>query len=72
MPVLLSNKIKNELPMKRLSTQCKNEIENITTRYLKEMKTMPRRQTLDFLTQLARVNHSEPALRTELCGLVMN
>ena len=32
---------------------------------------MPRRQILDFLTQFARVYHSEPALRTELCGLVM-
>ena len=72
MPVLLSNKIKNELPMKRLSTQCMNEIENKTNRNRKERKTMPRRQTLDFITQFARVYHSEPALRTELCGLVMN
>ena len=72
MPVLLSNKIKNELPMKRLSTQCMNEIENKTNRNRKERKTMPRRQTLDFHTQFARVYHSEPALRTELCGLVMN
>ena len=55
--------------MKRLSTQCMNEIENKTNRNRKEM---PRRQTLDFLTQFARVYHSEPALRTELCGLVMN
>ena len=58
--------------MKRLSTQCMNEIENKTTRHRTEPKTMPRRQTLDFLTQCARVYHSEPALRTELCGLVMN
>lgn len=61
--------------MKRLSTQCMNEIENKTNRNRKERKTMPRRQTLDFLnflTQFARVYHSEPALRTELCGLVMN
>ena len=52
--------------MKRLSTQCMNEIENKTNRNRKERKTMPRRQTLDFLTQFARVYHSEPALRTEL------
>lgn len=58
--------------MKRLSTQCMNEIENKTNRNRKERKTMPRRQTLDFLTQFARVYHSEPALRTELCGFVMN
>lgn len=47
--------------MKRLSTQCMNEIENKTNRNRKERKTMPRRQTLDFLTQFARVYHSEPA-----------
>lgn len=40
--------------MKRLSTQCMNEIENKTNRNRKERKTMPRRQTLDFLTQFAR------------------
>lgn len=58
--------------MKRLFTQCMNEIENRTDRNRKERKTTPRRQTLDFLTQFARVYHSEPALRTEFCGLVMN
>ena len=58
--------------MKRLSTQCMNEIENKTDRNRKERKTTPRRQTLDFLTQCARVYHSEPALRTEFCGFVMN
>lgn len=58
--------------MKRLSTQCMNEIENKTDRNRKERKTTLRRQTLDFLTQFARVYHSEPALRTEFCGFVMN
>ena len=58
--------------MKRLSTQCINEIDNKKDRNLKERKTTPRRQTLDFLTQFARVYHSEPALRTEFCGFVMN
>ena len=58
--------------MKRLSTQCMNEIENKTDRNRKERKTTPRRQTLDLLTQFARVYHSEPALRTEFCGFVMN
>ena len=38
--------------MKRLSTQCMNEIENKTNRNRKERKTMPRRQTLDFLTPI--------------------
>ena len=58
--------------MKRLSTQCMNGIENKTDRNRKDRKSSPRRQTLDFLTQFARAYHSEPALRTELCGLVMN
>ena len=58
--------------MKRLSTQCMNGIENKTDINRKDRKSSPRRQTLDFLTQFARVYHSEPALRTELCGLVMN
>lgn len=48
--------------MKRLSTQCMNEIENKTNRNRKERKTMPRRQTLDFLTQFARVYHSQNPL----------
>ena len=34
--------------MKRLSTQCMNEIEDKTDRDRKERKTMPRRQTLVF------------------------
>ena len=58
--------------MKRLSTQCMNGIENKTDRNRKDRKSSPRRQTLDFLTQFARVYHSEPTLRTELCGLVIN
>lgn len=58
--------------MKRLSTQCMNGTENKTDRNRKDRKSSPSRQTLDFLTQFARVYHSEPALRTELCGLVMN
>ncbi|RHJ84397.1 hypothetical protein [Parabacteroides sp. AM08-6] len=59
--------------MKRLSTRCMNEFENRTNRNRNEKKkSMPRRQTLDFLTQFARVYHSEPVLHPELCGVVMN
>lgn len=59
--------------MKRLSTQCMDELENRTDKNRNEKKlSMPNRKTLDFLTQFARVYHSEPALRPELCGLVMN
>lgn len=58
--------------MKRLSTQCMNGTENKTDRNRKERKNAPRRQTLDFLSQFARVYHSEPVLQPELCGLVIN
>lgn len=60
--------------MKRLSTQCMDELENKANkdRSEKRRNSTPCRQTLDFLTQFARVYHSEPALCPELCGLVMN
>ena len=58
--------------MKGLLTQCMNEIENKTNRNRKERKTMPRRQTLDFLTQFARVYHYRNPLYAQNSGLVMN
>lgn len=58
--------------MKRLSTHCMDGIENKKNKGRKREKSAPRKQTLDFLSQFARVYHSEPALSTELCGLVMN
>lgn len=58
--------------MKRLSTHCMDGIENKKDKSRKGGKSAPRRQTLDFLSQFARVYHSEPALRPELGGLVMN
>lgn len=59
--------------MKRLSTQCMDDLGNKKNRSRNEKKrSMPRRQTLDFLSQFARVYHSEPAMHPELCGLVLN
>lgn len=59
--------------MKKLSTPCMNELENRTDNNRNENgKSMPRRQTLDFLSQFARVYHSEPVMQPELCGLVLN
>lgn len=58
--------------MKKVSTQCMNGLENKKNKSRKGKKSTPRRQTLDFLSQFARVYHSEPALSPELCGLVMN
>jgi hypothetical protein len=36
------------------------------------IKCMPRKKTLDFLTQFARVYHVEPDVNKEFCGIVMN
>ena len=59
--------------MKRLSTQCMDDLKNKTDKNRNEKKqSTPHRQTLDFLMQFARVYHSEPALHPELCGVVMN
>lgn len=58
--------------MKRLSTPCMNEIENRTDKSRNEKKSAPSRKTLDFLSQFARVYHSEPVMQPELCGLVLN
>lgn len=37
-----------------------------------EFRNQPRRQTLDFLTQFARVYQAEPVLCPELSGYVLN
>lgn len=59
--------------MKKLSTQCMDELENKANNNRNEKKkSQPRRQTLDLLMQFARVYHSEPSLCPELCGIVMN
>ncbi|SEF40972.1 MULTISPECIES: hypothetical protein [Parabacteroides] len=58
--------------MKRLSTQCMNEADNKAKKNPDDKNSMPRKQTLDFLSQFARVYHAEPLLRADLCGLVMN
>lgn len=59
--------------MKKLSTQCMDELKDKTDKNRNEKKqSTPRTQTLDFLMQFARVYHSEPTLHPELCGVVMN
>lgn len=60
------------MPMKRLSTQCMDKLENKKTQRGGESKSLPHQKTLDFLSQFARVYHAEPVLRTELCGYVLN
>lgn len=58
--------------MKRFSTQCMDKLDDKTKKNRNEKKTMPCRQTLDFLTQFARVYQAEPVLHSELCSYVMN
>lgn len=58
--------------MKRLSTPPMTLPESKTKRTADEVRTKPRRQTLDFLSRFARVYQAEPALRPELAGYVLN
>jgi hypothetical protein len=54
--------------MKRLSTRSVQKKKN----NLDEVGGNPRKRTLDFLTQLARVYKVEPALGNELGSYVLN
>lgn len=60
------------MPMKRLSTPCLKHSKRETQPDAKELRNEPRRQTLDFLTQFARVYQAEPVLCPELSGFVLN
>lgn len=58
--------------MKRLSTPCFKHSQRETKTDANEFRNQPRRQTLDFLTQFARVYQAEPVLCPELSGYVLN
>lgn len=58
--------------MKRFSTQCMNGLENKTKKNRNEKKSTPSKQTLDFLSQFARIYHAEPAMQPELCDELRN
>lgn len=60
------------MPMKRLSTPCLNHSKRETPADAEELRTRPRRQTLDFLSQFARVYQAEPVLQPEMSGYVLN
>jgi len=59
------------MPMKKLSTHCMNDMNNKETRQ-KETESAPKKQTLDFIRQFAKVYYSEKMIRTDLCGFVLN
>lgn len=58
--------------MKNISTPCMDKLKQQTDKNLRERHCAPCKQTLDFLTQFARVYQAEPALKSELCGYVLN
>lgn len=58
--------------MKRYSTQCIDKLEDKVKKDRNEKKSTPSKQTLDFLSQFARIYHAEPAMESELYGCVMN
>lgn len=58
--------------MKNISTQCMDELKHKTDKTPRERKCKPRKQTLDFLAQFARVYQAEPVMQTEFCGYVLN
>ena len=58
--------------MKNNSTQCMDELKQQTEKRSAERRCAQRKQTLDFLTQFARVYQAEPALQPDLCGYVLN
>lgn len=62
---------KKYMPMKNLSTQCMDNKSNKEQRGY-DKQTSPRKQTLDFLSQFARVYCSEKTLNAGHCGLVLN
>jgi hypothetical protein len=57
--------------MKRFFTQWMYEYSDIKKRNPK-IKHQPSKQTLDFLTQFARVYKVEPALQQDICSYVLN
>ena len=57
--------------MKKASTHCcsKSEIKKTTK---KDYEIMPHQQTLDYLSQFARVYHADPVLNKSLNGMILN
>lgn len=59
--------------MDKLFTHCMDRDKKRTEeKCLAEMKISPRRQTVDFLRQFARVYQCEPTLSPDICGFVLN
>lgn len=57
--------------MRKLSTRCMDDLEK-KVKSAPEVKSSPRKQTMDFLKQFARAYQAEPVVCPELCGYVLN
>jgi hypothetical protein len=56
--------------MKNFSTRCRGKI--IEKENNNDKPIMPRKQTLSFLMQFARVYHAESLIEKNLCGFILN
>lgn len=63
--------IKKEKPMRKFSTHCMDKMEKHVNHALTG-ESEPKKSTLDFLRQFARVYQAEPMLQPGLCGFVLN
>lgn len=63
--------IKKEKPMRKFSTHCMDKMEKHVNHALTG-DSQPKKSTLDFLRQFARVYQAEPMLQPGLCGFVLN
>ena len=63
--------IKKEKPMSKFSTHCMDKMEKHVNHALTG-DSQPKKSTLDFLRQFARVYQAEPMLQPGLCGFVLN
>ncbi|WP_165157760.1 hypothetical protein [Parabacteroides sp. ZJ-118] len=57
--------------MRKFSTRCMDDLEK-KMKSAPEVKSLPRKQTIDFLKQFARAYQAEPAVCPEFCGYVLN
>ena len=57
--------------MRKFSTRCMDKLEKNADKTLL-VDSQPKKNTLDFLRQFARVYQAEPMLQPGLCGFVLN
>lgn len=58
--------------MRKFSTRCMNSMDNNDKSSPAKANTNPRKSTVDFLRQFARIYHVEPILPQRMCGYLLN